>query len=208
VGASPPGRTFGLSHNFGDIDDQHAVLSGQLSGGRIVLSGCIQDRDGMAALGHVYVSLDVDAHGGQGDVVIAPEQTQANCLAGTPASPPAAVDASLVRQALTSQQRDTDSDGCPDQRELLDAPGMGGLRDMFNHYDYVNPSGDGLNRIDDIVLVLQEYFDDDLPGPVDYDSMTDRTAIVGANAWNVGPPDGRQRIDDIVNALRQYFHDC
>jgi hypothetical protein len=112
---------------------------------------------------------------------------------------------------------DTDGDGCTDTRELQVAPGSqvsGGLRDPLNFNDYFNPSGDLMNRIDDIVLVLNQYFmDDDAATPGSppyapgYNPNTDRT-FTGPNPWNSGPPNGLQRIDDIVNQLRQYFHDC
>jgi hypothetical protein len=210
VGAAPPGRTVDPSGqiNFGDIDDRHAVLTGQLQNGRIGLSGCLEDRDGKAALGHVYLVLDVDAHTGQGDITIHTVQTQQACTAGTPSGTPAPVAVSLVRQATAAQQRDTDGDGCADRQELSDTRQQGGLRDPFNHYDYFNPTGDGMDRIDDVLAVVNEYFLDDPPGNIDYFSLTDRTGITGANDWNVGPPNGQQRVDDILFIVKQYFNDC
>jgi hypothetical protein len=100
---------------------------------------------------------------------------------------------------------DTDGDGCPDQRENDPTQTTGGLRDYLNENDYLNPSGDGQNRVDDILLTVNQYFKD--AGSMNYTPATDRT-LVGPNAWNLGPPNGQQRVDDILNAVRQYFHDC
>jgi hypothetical protein len=212
AGAAPPGRSVKPDGqiNFGDIDDQHAVLGGQLNSGtgRLTLSGCIEDRDGQAALGNVYLALDVDAHTGQGGVSLHSNETQADCTSGTPAGPATAAGASLVREGSEAAQRDTDADGCPDRRELSDIRRQGGLRDPLNHYDYFNPSQDGINRVDDILGVVTQYFHDDPPGQPDYDSLTDRTAIPGANEWNAGPPNGLQRVDDILLIVKQYFDDC
>lgn len=129
-------------------------------------------------------------------------------MGGTPSGTPAPVAASIVRQAGAAQQRDTDGDGCPDRQELSDGHQLGGLRDPFNHYDYFNPTADGMDRIDDVLAVVDEYFLDDPPGNIDYSSLTDRTGVLGANDWNVGPPNGQQRVDDILFVVKQYFNDC
>jgi hypothetical protein len=109
---------------------------------------------------------------------------------------------------------DTDSDGCPDGAELGGAQTAGGRRDPANPADYFNPTGDGKNRVDDIVAVVNQYFDDDddanpglPPYEPDYNPATDRT-LVGPNAWNLSIGNGLQRVDDIVNQINQYFHDC
>jgi hypothetical protein len=112
---------------------------------------------------------------------------------------------------------DTDGDGCPDANEQQTAGGTettGGRRDYQNPWDYFNPSKDGLNRVDDVLLVLGQYFIDDDPAtygyepyPPGYNTGTDRT-LIGPNAWNLGPPNGQQRVDDILYIVNQYFHDC
>ena len=109
---------------------------------------------------------------------------------------------------------DTDGDGCPDYDELGPSQGSGGRRDPFNPYDYFNPSGDGINRVDDILLVVGKFFDDDTdtspglpPYAPGYNPDTDRT-LIGPNEWNLGPPNGLQRVDDILAAVKQFFHDC
>jgi hypothetical protein len=109
---------------------------------------------------------------------------------------------------------DYDGDGCPDSKEGGPNELAGGRRNPQNPHDYFNPSADGVNRVDDILLVVQAYFDDDSDGnpglpPYEpgYNPDYDRT-YVGPLAWNLGPPNGLQRVDDILNQVKQYFHDC
>lgn len=113
-----------------------------------------------------------------------------------------------VINAAPGAQSDFDNDGCPNPRELATSIGVetsGGNRDPKNPWDYFNPSHDGQNRVDDILLVVNQYFIDD--GDVDYTIDTDRT-LIGPNLWNLGAPNGLQRVDDILNSVRQYLHDC
>jgi len=118
---------------------------------------------------------------------------------------------------VNSADTDDDNDACPDADEVQTAAGSelsGGRRNPHDGNDYLNPSHDGLNRVDDILLVVQAYFDDDDDGnpglpPYEpgYDPDKDRT-YVGPLAWNLGAPNGLQRVDDILNSVKQYFHDC
>ena len=87
-------------------------------------------------------------------------------------------------------------------------PWQGGYRDPYNGYDYMNPTGDKLNRVDDILAVVNQFFIDDPAGDIDFASTTDRTGVPGANPWNLGPPNGQQRVDDILAMVKQFFHDC
>jgi hypothetical protein len=112
---------------------------------------------------------------------------------------------------------DDDGDECPDVNEEQSAFGSefsGGRRNRLNPNDYFNPTDDGENRVDDIVAVVNQYFDDDddsnpgqPPYEPGYNPGTDRTHV-GPYLWNLGPPNGQQRVDDIVNQVNQYFHDC
>jgi len=112
---------------------------------------------------------------------------------------------------------DSDNDGCVDANERQTAIGreyLGGRRDYLDPDDYFNPSGDGQNRVDDVLMVVDQYFEDEFLDPPantisnpNYNPDTDRT-LAGPNAWNTGPPNGLQRVDDVLNALKQYFHDC
>ncbi len=110
--------------------------------------------------------------------------------------------------AGSSSVTDYDGDGCSDLAEINLNPKKGGKRDSVNPYDYLNPTGDGLNRVDDILAVVGQYFHDDPVGQTDWNSTTDRTGILGGQAWNLGPPNGIQRVDDILAAVKHYFHDC
>ncbi len=100
---------------------------------------------------------------------------------------------------------DTDADGCPDTKEADSTPGLGGVRNFFNPWDYFNPSHDGMNRIDDILLIAHHF--GKRPGDIGYDPAYDRT-YVGPNAWNLGPPDGLISIADILSEVKQYNHNC
>jgi hypothetical protein len=112
---------------------------------------------------------------------------------------------------------DSDGDGCSDTRESQASAGSqmsGGLRNPKLAFDYFNPSHDGKNRVDDVLLVVQAYFHDDNDGSpglppyaAGYHPDRDRT-LVGPELWNTGPPNGQERVDDILNMVHQYFHDC
>jgi hypothetical protein len=107
---------------------------------------------------------------------------------------------------------DNDNDGCPDERELGSDSSLGGDRSPKNPYDYFNPSHDNHNRLDDILIVLGQYFQDKYVGqpPVAnprYRPDTDRTYLGGV-PWNLGPGDGLQRMDDLRLIIKQYLHDC
>lgn len=108
-------------------------------------------------------------------------------------------------QAPVAYPTDTDGDSCPDTKEAGPDALAGGQRNFFNQFDYLNPTGDGMNRIDDVLAVVNQYFLDQ--GNPNYTSSTDRTTI-GPHAWSLGPPNGQQRVDDILAAVNSYFHDC
>jgi len=100
---------------------------------------------------------------------------------------------------------DTDGDTCPDANETGVNPLTGGLRNFVNPWDYFNPTHDGENRIDDVLVVRDQYYIDQ--GDLGYTADTDRT-FFGPNEWDLGAPDGLQRVDDILNIVKHYFHDC
>lgn len=109
---------------------------------------------------------------------------------------------------------DFDGDGCADIEELGTNQALGGQRDSTNQFDYMNPTHDGMNRVDDILAVVQQYFRDDndsSPGSPPYvqgyDPGVDRS-LLGPNPWNLGPPNGQIRADDILHSIHSYFHDC
>jgi hypothetical protein len=185
------------------------------------LGGCFAGFGGVAFGPNVYGSGSFDTRVGAGAFTIRIGITSgADCADG----PPFATGTDIVGVATyvelgskktlggsaipVTGHKNSDRDGCTDTQELRSAQGDGGQRDPYNSYDYMNPTGDKLNRVDDILATVGEYFDDDPSGDIDYASATDRTGIPGANAWNVGPPNGQQRIDDILASVKQYFHDC
>ncbi len=101
---------------------------------------------------------------------------------------------------------DFDGDRCTNVTELGPDPMGGGMRDPQDPWDYFNPSGDGRNRTDDILAVINHYFvSDSAPG---YSTAFDRGGFHGPNAWDLRPPDGQVRIDDILAAVRSYLQDC
>ena len=100
---------------------------------------------------------------------------------------------------------DTDGDGCADDREAGPDQMQGGQRDPLNPWDFFNPSHDGKNRVDDILMVVAHFgFNAGDPG---YSTDFDRTYL-GPNPWNLGPPNGQIRVDDIIAEIRQFGHDC
>jgi hypothetical protein len=100
---------------------------------------------------------------------------------------------------------DTDGDGCTDAQEVGLSQTLGGRRDPTNNLDYFNPSHDGRNRVDDILMVVV-HFGFDLGNP-DYSTEFDRTYL-GPNTWNLGPGDGTIRVADILAQVKQFGHDC
>jgi hypothetical protein len=144
------------------------------------------------------IRLFHDENGSWNDVTTVLDQAENNVCGVVSSLSPFTV-AELV------PDEDYDADGCTNAQELGFELTDGGLRDPLNPNDYFNPSHDGQNRIDDILLVVHEYFIDG--GNPNYNENTDRT-LLGPNAWNLGAPNGQQRIDDILNILHQYYHDC
>jgi hypothetical protein len=103
---------------------------------------------------------------------------------------------------------DADLDGCPNAKEQQTDEGselFGGRRNYLNPHDYFNPTHDGTNRVDDVLLVVMQYGKNS--GTSEYNPDTDRT-LLGPFAWNLGPPDGIQNVHDILHAIRHYHHDC
>lgn len=100
---------------------------------------------------------------------------------------------------------DTDGDRCPDGSESGPDEYQGGRRDYVNPWDYFNPTKDGENRVDDVVIVVEHYFLAE--GDPGYSEDFDRSYL-GPNGWNLGPPEGQVLVDDVVYALHSYFHDC
>ncbi|MEX0786130.1 MAG: flexitail domain-containing putative surface protein, partial [Dehalococcoidia bacterium] len=194
---------------FADIEGSQTELTGTVGSNTISLEGCFEDEDGQStALGHVYTDVSFNANTGLGTADIWLFETLGNCTGGTPDGAPDIDDASMrtVRQAVRADNRDTDTDGCPDASELSQIAELGGMRDPWNAWDYFNPTNDGHIRVDDI-LAVAELFGETPPGPP-YDEKYDRSTLTGGNAWNIAGPDDAINADDVVRAAAQYRHDC
>ena len=108
----------------------------------------------------------------------------------------------------TDLRQDSDGDGCIDVREVQTAPDSqrtGGLRNPKDPWDYFNPTGDGRNRVDDILAEVQHF--GSTVGDPGYDTKYDRT-YTGPYMWISGPPDGSVMVADILAVIRQFGHDC
>jgi hypothetical protein len=231
-------------YQFADIDNAHAVLTGALDNDEhsFYLEGCFvsdpPEGDGFGQMGNMYLTLEVYASTGdwfKRDVWVPgtpklreklyPNQTRADCVAGTPSGTPIDLyNVLMVRQAPGAKSagcssasyfacRDSDGDGCPDKRELRDTAGGtgtgGGLRDPWNRFDYFNPEKANTphtQTVSDILKVVNQFGKNQ--GHALYTIDTDRTAVIGGNVWNLGPPDGMQTVADILAAVKQYSQNC
>ena len=125
---------------------------------------------------------------------------------------------------------DTDDDGCADGEEVGTNERFGGLRDPTNFWDFFD-TPNALNvrervvNILDIQRVAGRFGADDngglaainrntdplsAPPPAPgYHPAFDRGAILGPNAWNLGPADGTINvINDILGISNQFGHTC
>jgi hypothetical protein len=186
-----------------------------------LIGGCLAGFGGALAGPNVYGSGSFDTRVGAGSFTIRIGITDVNdCLNGPPFSSGADIvgvatyvevgsKKTLAGAAIPAQNhKNSDRDGCTDTQELRSNAMQGGYRDLYNGYDYMNPTGDKVNRVDDILAVVNQFFIDDPAGDIDFGSLTDRTGVPGANPWNLGPPNGQQRVDDILAMVKQFFHDC
>ena len=101
---------------------------------------------------------------------------------------------------------DGDGDGCTNAWELGPVPSFGGQRDPADGWDYFNPTGDGRNRIEEVLILISNYYA--TKGDGRYSEAYDRTSVPGQPAWRPGAPDGRVRTEDILLMLSSLFHDC
>jgi hypothetical protein len=199
AGAPPPGPQAGAgNYAFGDVDLVHAELSGSFNPTthNFEIDGCIEDQDGAADQGHVYIELTVSAHQTPGTADVWVLQSLANCQNGTPAGAPTfgGAEVSLV-QANPNKGGgyDQDDDGVPDERELQDDIACG-RRDPFNPYDYYDVSipRDGVIDLpNDIMGVIQHFAPGGYPpGDENWDRPAKMTGAGAGSTWNRGSPDG------------------
>ena len=129
---------------------------------------------------------------------------------------------------------DTDQDGCSDQAENGPNERFGGQRDFLYFWDFydvwTHPPGDptgwernGVVNIFDLlgvalrfgsgpVLNKADALAQALVPPTDtfsYHPAFDRSALIGPNIWDKGPPDGAINfVDDVFGAISQFGHNC
>ena len=116
---------------------------------------------------------------------------------------------------------DADDDGCTDEQELGPIASQGGMRDPFYYWDFmdmwVNKQKNRRVNILDIGAIVQRLFTVGDPGgdPLDppqaltgYHVSADRSAPIGPNLWNAGPPDGNINILEVGLTVAQFGHDC
>jgi hypothetical protein len=122
----------------------------------------------------------------------------------------------------------TDADGCADVEEIGPAPAAGGMRDIYNHWDFFDvPTGTPLAR--DQVIAGTDFFgllsrfgavdltppkvDPPLVGPIPpapaYHSSYDRSpAVAPLFPVDLGPPDGAIAAFDFFAMFMQFGHTC
>ncbi|MCH7811239.1 MAG: hypothetical protein IH958_01260 [Chloroflexi bacterium] len=116
-----------------------------------------------------------------------------------------------------STDLDDDGDGCLDTQEHGDDAVLGGQRDPHNFWDFFDPNRDRSVTVLDFFALLQRFASagdpniDPLsnpPAPPAYHTRFDRGAVIGANPWNLGPPDGAIAVTDFFSLLVQFGHTC
>ena len=147
----------------------------------------------------------------QSTVTATPTATSTNTPSNTP-TPTATATASPTAMPL-----DSDGDGCTDAQENGADPTRGGMRDPEDHWDFFDPTMDGSVSILDFFALLERFGSvgdptiDPLSGPPPapaYHTRFDRGGQIGANGWNVAPPDGAIAITDFFALLAQFGHTC
>ena len=106
---------------------------------------------------------------------------------------------------------DSDHDGCSDQEELGTDPKLGGLRDPYNPWDFLDFRGvipgsppDGQINIFDIMLFAYAY--GSKPGDLMYSERLDRRG--GNGLYNLGPPDGEINAVELQAVFGQLGNKC
>ncbi len=118
---------------------------------------------------------------------------------------------------------DTDGDGCKDKAEQGFNPGLGGLRDPDDVWDFFD-TPDASNVRDKAITIIDIFAvgtrfgasgdtsGDPLAGPIPpapgYHTAFDRGGQTGANIWNQAPADGSITTVDIFAVAAQFGHDC
>ena len=118
---------------------------------------------------------------------------------------------------IVKPEGDKDGDGCSNAREKGPIATLGGQRDANDFWDFFDPTLDGAISILDFFALLERFGSggdssiDPLTAPPPapgYHTRFDRGPQIGANGWNVAPPDGAVAITDFFTLLSQFGHSC
>ncbi|MEX1254837.1 MAG: flexitail domain-containing putative surface protein [Dehalococcoidia bacterium] len=245
AGSAPPAP-------FADIDLAHIQFTGTGNNvdnttNLIHIEGCLSGVDNEAlggAADNVYVRTTIALHNGamvaNGGPTIATAMNAGQGLVdiwlavpagcAKPGGAPNVNDAAIeiaeqgTKSAVADAATwDTDKDGCSDKQELRNAQGMGGLRDPFNRWDFMDQyaglplAKDRIVSVSDIGAVVARFGQNGVPGDPDvtptasnnYHTSADRNgALPGSNSWNLKGPDGIVSIGDVGSTVAQFGHSC
>ena len=139
-----------------------------------------------------------------------PTATNTPTITPTPTITNTPTDTPTITPTPTKQPLpgDTDGDGCPDQRENGPNEALGGRRNYKDPWDYYDVNFDGVIDLPNDILGTIQHFAP-LGTEPSYDVLFDRGPQVGANVWDLGPPDGVIDLpNDILGVIQQFFHNC
>lgn len=141
---------------------------------------------------------------------------------GTP-GPPTATPTSTTTPVPTAtpDPTDTDEDGCTDQYENGPDPKKGGLRDMWDPWDFYDvlgfngaPPDSVIDLANDILGVITHFWPDGyaqgapaLVGSGTYADF-DRGPVDPADGWPTAPDGVIDLANDILGVILQFSHDC
>jgi hypothetical protein len=210
------------------------VISGTVTGNTINTSDCFENVEipsGSANFFDVKTLGTIDARTGQGTGTVSLHTPANNDCPG------AGTTVLTGTIEIAPQGTDSDLDGCRDDQELRTNRGIGGLRDPFNRWDFMDvPTGTNLLRDRsvsgaDISAVVARFGSNDATAGTfnrnsdplvkpnnavtpsgarrNYHPGYDRGgSIVGANAWNLRPSNGAIDGGDISAAVNQFGNNC
>ena len=160
-------------------------------------------------------------------LIVSPGCTPFGCFEPTPVTLAGAPVLDIVIAPLaftpTPTPTDIDQDGCSNAAELGTNPGLGGLRepdDFWDFFDTPNPNADpqrdrGINIADIFRVAARFGMTGDpnvdplsTPPKTGYHPAYDRGPQNGANSWDRAPADGGIAIGDIFAVAQQFGHDC
>jgi hypothetical protein len=137
----------------------------------------------------------------------------------TPKNPGADTDADTVPNDV---DLDDDNDGCTDAQELGPTPGLGGMRNPHNFWDFYDvPAGASLSRDGavasaDLFALIGRFNSSGDPGedplspppPSGYHAAFDRGGVDGSQPWDLTAANGSISGTDIFLVLAQLNHAC